>query len=145
MIVFHPYLFIVKRTCFPHFQSGPRITLAPTPSIINLVVRIPDAPPLGCEVDADVAPPIAPPSKLKLSNPKVPPTDVPDMDKLLVVGGTIELSPAAWLPDESPPVADITFVVVVRGRVGGAAGTGTERCAVVRFEVVVMREFCCIL
>lgn len=24
-------------TCLPHFQSGPRITRAPTPSIINLV------------------------------------------------------------------------------------------------------------
>lgn len=23
-------------TCFPHFQSGPRITRAPTPSIVNL-------------------------------------------------------------------------------------------------------------
>jgi len=33
-------------TCFPHFQSGPRITRAPTPSIINLVVLLPaPAPP----------------------------------------------------------------------------------------------------
>lgn len=28
-------------TCFPHFHSGPRITRAPTPSIIKRVVRVP--------------------------------------------------------------------------------------------------------
>ena len=79
---------ILKDTCFPHFQSGPRITLAPTPSIINLVVRTP-VPPPG-KVDGGAAPPIAPASKLKLSKPKVPLADAPEIERLLAArGGTL--------------------------------------------------------
>lgn len=32
-------------TCLPHFQSGPRITRAPTPSIMNLIVLVVDTAP----------------------------------------------------------------------------------------------------
>lgn len=127
-------------TCFPHFQSGPRITLAPTPSIINLVVRTP-VPPPGKEIAEDVAPPMAPASKLKLSKPNVPPTDAPEIERLLAAAG---VSTVALLAP-SPAEPDITFVVVVRGKVGGAAGTATGRLDVAfeTFDVAGSAEIEC--
>ena len=135
----------IIQTCFPHFQSGPRITLAPTPSIINLVVRTPVAP-AGSVPEEDAAPPIAPASKLKLSKPNVPPTEVPDIDKLLAAVGAPAVSPpAVWLLEVSPPEDDITLEVVVRGSVGGAAGTATGRFVDVMLDIAVIMLCPCIL
>ena len=122
----HKVGYISRQTCFPHFQSGPRITLAPTPSIINLVVRTP-VPPPDKDIDEDAAPPIAPASKLKLSKPNVPPTEAPDIERLLAAVGAMDVSAFDWLLAPSPVELDITLVVVVRGRVGGAAGIATGR------------------
>ena len=88
------------------------MTLAPTPSIMNLVVRIPVPPTVNAEDDA-AAPPIAPPSRLKLSNPKAPPTAVPDLDRLLVVDGGMLESPVGWVFDVPRLGPVITLVVVV--------------------------------
>ena len=88
------------------------MTLAPTPSIMNLVVRIPVPPTVNAADDA-AAPPIAPPSRLRLSNPKVPPTAVPDLDRLLVVDGGMLVSPVEWLLDVPTLGPVITLVVVV--------------------------------
>jgi hypothetical protein len=60
---------------------------------MNLVVRIPVLPD-GSVEDDGVAPPTAPASKVKLSNPNEPPTEVPGIDRLLAVVGAIAASPA---------------------------------------------------
>ena len=86
---------------------------------MNRVVRIP-VPPVGIVADDDAAPPIAPASKLKVSNPKVPPTEAPDIDRLRPAGGAIELSLGGCVLEVSPV---ITLVVVVLGKVGGGTGT----------------------
>ena len=89
---------------------------------MNRVVRMP-VPPVGRVDDDDAAPPIAPASKLKVSNPKVPPTEAPDIDRLLPAGGAIELSLGGCVLEVSPVEPVITLVVVVLGKVGGGTGT----------------------
>ena len=100
-------------------------------------MRTPVAPP-DKDIDEDVAPPIGPASKLKLSKPNVPPTEAPEIERLLAAVGAIDVSTFDWLLAPSPAELDITLAVVVLGKVGGAAGTATGRFDAETFDVAVI-------
>ena len=102
-------------------------------------------PPAGIVADDDAAPPIAPASKLKVSNPKVPPTEAPDIDRLLAAGGALGLSLGGCVLEVSPVEPGITLVVVVLGKVGGGTGTAIGRLDDEIFDVAVIIPCVCIL